>query len=134
LPLKDLLGAHGIQGHIDPSAWAQRLGLRVSEDRGVHLKFVFTDGAAQRAGMAPGDEWIGIDRPASTSPAASAGRVQKIEALGLYLGASNRCTALIARDQQLLRIPLVVPAANDPRVGTWRMSVADAAALKRWLD
>ena len=44
------------------------------------------------------------------------------------------CTALIARDQQLLRLPLVVPAANDPRVGTWRLSVADAAALKRWLD
>jgi len=28
---------------------------------------------------------------------------------------------------------LVVPAATDPRVGTWRLSVADAAALQRWL-
>jgi hypothetical protein len=40
---------------------------------------------------------------------------------------------LVARDQQLLRLPLVVPAATDPRVGTWRLSVADAAALQRWL-
>ena len=133
LPLKDLLGAHGLQVHIDPSAWAQRLGLRVSEDRGVHLKFVFTDGAAQRAGMAPGDEWIGIELPASKGRAASAWRLQKIDDLGLYLGAAKRCTALVARDQQLLRLPLVVPEANDPRVGTWRLSVADAAALQRWL-
>jgi predicted metalloprotease with PDZ domain len=134
LPLKELLVAHGVQVHIDPSAWAQRLGLRVGEGPGVHLKFVFTDGAAQRAGMAPGDEWIGIELPPSKGHAASAWRMQKIDDLGLYLGAAKRCTALVARDQQLLRLPLVVPAANDPRVGTWRLSVADATALKRWLD
>jgi predicted metalloprotease with PDZ domain len=133
LPLKDLLGAHGIQVHIDPSAWAQRLGLRMSEDKGVQVKFVFTGGAAQRAGMAPGDEWIGIELPASKGQAASAWRLQKIDDLGLYLGAAKRCTALVARDQQLLRLPLQVPAADDPRVGTWRLSVADAAALQRWL-
>ena len=134
LPLKELLGAHGIQVHIDPSAWAQRLGLRVGEGPGVQLKFVFTAGAAQRAGMAPGDEWIGIELPASKGHAASAWRLQKIDDLGLYLGSGKRCTALVARDQQLLRLPLVVPAANDPRVGTWRLGVADATALKRWLD
>jgi len=134
LPLKELLSAHGVQVHIDPSAWAQRLGLRVGEGPGVQLKFVFTDGAAQRAGMAPGDEWIGIELPASKGHAASAWRLQKIDDLGLYLGSGKRCTALVARDQQLLRLPLVVPAANDPRVGTWRLGVTDAAALQRWLD
>ena len=134
LPLKELLGAHGVQVHIDPSAWAQRLGLRVGEGPGVQLKFVFTDGAAQRAGMAPGDEWIGIELPASNGQGASAWRLQKIDDLGLYLGSGKRCTALVARDQQLLRLPLVVPAANDLRVGTWRLSVTDAAALQRWLD
>jgi hypothetical protein len=40
---------------------------------------------------------------------------------------------LVARDQQLLRLPLTVPSADDPRVGTWRLSVADSAALERWL-
>ena len=72
--------------------------------------------------------------PASKGRAASAWRLQKIDDLGLYLGSGKRCTALVARDQQLLRLPLVLPAANDPRVGTWRLSVADATALKRWLD
>jgi predicted metalloprotease with PDZ domain len=134
LPLKELLGSHGVQVHIDPSAWAQRLGLRVGEGPGVQLKFVFTDGAAQRAGMAPGDEWIGIELPASKGHAASAWRLQKIDELGLYLGSGKRCTALVARDQQLLRLPLVVPAANDPRVGTWRLGVTDAKALQHWLD
>lgn len=133
LPLKELLSSHGVQVHIDPSAWAQRLGLRVGEGPGVQLKFVFTDGAAQRAGMAPGDEWIGIELPASKGRATSAWRLQKIDDLGFYLGAAKRCTALVARDQQLLRLPLQVPAADDPRVGTWRLSVADAAALQRWL-
>jgi hypothetical protein len=52
----------------------------------------------------------------------------------LYLGSGKRCTALVARDQQLLRLPLVVPAANDPRVGTWRLGVTDAKALQHWLD
>jgi predicted metalloprotease with PDZ domain len=106
----------------------------VGEGPGVQLKFVFTDGAAQRAGMAPGDEWIGIELPASKGHAASAWRLQKIDELGLYLGSGKRCTALVARDQQLLRLPLVVPAANDPRVGTWRLSVTDAKALQHWLD
>ena len=96
LPLKELLGAHGVQVHIDPSAWAQRLGLRVGEGPGVQLKFVFTDGAAQRAGMAPGDEWIGIELPASNGQGASAWRLQKIDDLGLYLGSGKRCTALVA--------------------------------------
>ena len=134
LPLRALLGDNGVRVHVDPSAWAQRLGLRVSEDQGVHLKFVFSDSAAQRAGMAPGDEWLGLELPASKGRPAQAWRLQKIDDLGLYLGQAKRCTALVARDQQLLRLPLAVPAANDPRVGTWRLSVADAAALKRWLD
>jgi hypothetical protein len=60
--------------------------------------------------------------------------LQKIDELGLYLGAAKRCTALVARDQQLLRLPLQVPAADDPRVGTWRLSVADATALQGWLN
>jgi len=133
LPLQNLLAQAGVQVHVDPSAWAQRLGLRVSEDKGVQLKYVFTDGAAQRAGMAPGDEWLGVELPARQGHPAQAWRLQKLDDLNLYLAQAKRCTALVARDQQLLRLPLRVPSADDPRVGTWRLSVADGAALERWL-
>ncbi len=133
LPLQDLLAQAGVQVHVDPSAWAQRLGLRVSEDKGVQLKYVFTDGAAQRAGMAPGDEWLGVELTARKGHQAQAWRLQKLDDLNLYLAQAKRCTALVARDQQLLRLPLTVPSADDPRVGTWRLSVADSAALERWL-
>jgi predicted metalloprotease with PDZ domain len=133
LPLQDLLAQVGVKVHVDPSAWAQRLGLRVNEDQGVQLKFVFTDGAAQRAGMAPGDEWLGVELPARKGHQAQAWRLQKLDDLNLYVAQAKRCTALVARDQQLLRLPLTLPNADDPRVGTWRLSVADAAALERWL-
>jgi predicted metalloprotease with PDZ domain len=39
---------------------AQRLGLRVAENHSVQIKTVLRGGAAEQAGFAAGDEWLGL--------------------------------------------------------------------------
>ncbi len=147
LPLEQLLLAHGVAALDEPAQPAQALGLRVDEKDGrVQIKVVLRGGAAERAGFAAGDEWIGIELPASRDGknrkgskargAAPAWRLAKLEDLALYLG--NECggearatgiVAIVARDKRLLRLPLEVPQ----REKTLRLVVKDEAQLARWL-
>ena len=130
LPLKDLLQQHGVIVLEEPAQLAHRLGLRVAESRGVQVKTVLRGGAAEKAGFAAGDEWLGIE-PVSRSGTAPAGgwRMSRLDDLNLYAGNAKKVTALIARDQRLLRLDLVLP----PAMCTWRLVVKDAALLERWL-
>ncbi len=132
LPLQDLLQAHGVAVHHDPAQLAQRLGLRVAEANGsVQVKVVLRGGAAEAAGLAAGDEWLGIELPAAKSAknAATGWRLTKLDDLLLYAGTATQLTALVARDRRLLRLPLALPAAST----TWRLAVQDTPALDTWL-
>ena len=160
LPLKRLLATHGITVSNEPSQLAQRLGLRVAEggSNGIVVKTVLAAGAAERAGLAAGDEWIGIRlaagsggprrRAVAATPVSSEGfatiagsaadshdgaagwRLRKLDELPLYLGETTSFTALIARDQRLLELPFSLP--YDDR--TWRLSLRDAARAQWWLS
>jgi predicted metalloprotease with PDZ domain len=124
LPLKKLLEQHGVAVFEEPAQLAQRLGLRVTESQGVVVKTVLRGGAAERAGFAPGDEWLGIE-------AAKTGwRMSKLDDLLLYAGTKNKLQALVARDKRLLRLPLAMPAAAT----TWRLAIKDSAPLNHWLN
>ena len=126
LPLGELLAAHGITLKTETAQMAQRLGLRVQETGSVQIKTVLADGAAARAGMMAGDEWLGVE-------AAGAGwRLKRLDDLPLYAGAQPDVVALVARDARLLRLPLAIPAA-DGRGDTVALGVADAALAARWL-
>ncbi len=122
LPLKDLLQAHGVVVREEPSQLAQALGLRVDESTGIRIKMVLEGGPAARAGMAAGDEWLGIElapprgRGAPGSSAA-AWRLMRLDELPLYAGSASRVTALVARDKRLLRLPLSLPK----QAITWRL-------------
>ncbi len=132
LPLQDLLQAHGVAVHHDPAQLAQRLGLRVTEANGsVQVKVVLRGGAAEAAGLAAGDEWLGIELPAtkSTKSAATGWRLTKPHDPLLYAGSATKPPALVARDRRLLRLPLALPAAST----TWRLAVQDTPALDTWL-
>lgn len=132
LPLQDLLQAHGVPVHHDPAQLAQRLGLRVAEANGsVQVKVVLRGGAAEAAGLAAGDEWLGIELPAANNAknAATGWRLTKLDDLLLYAGTATQLTALVARDRRLLRLPLALPAAST----TWRLAVQDTPALDTWL-
>ena len=123
LPLRELLSLHGVAVLDDPAQLAQRLGLRVSESNGIQVKAVLRGGAAEAAGMAAGDEWLGVE------VGKQAWRLNKLDELPLYAGKAPRVTALVARDKRLLRLPLKVPAAAT----TWRLAVRDAAKVSAWL-
>ncbi|MDR3454948.1 MAG: peptidase M61 [Rhodoferax sp.] len=127
LPLQDLLQRHGVAVLDEPAQLAQRLGLRVSESNGIQVKTVLRGGAAERAGLAAGDEWLGIEFGAKASQ--SSWRLNKLDELLLYAGPSRKVTVVIARDKRLLRLALALP----PAVTTWRLALRDAALAKPWL-
>ncbi len=137
LPLEELLGAHGISVKRDDAPTAQRLGLRVSETGAVQIKTVLRSGLAEQAGMAAGDEWIGIEAQGQ------GWRIGKLDDIALYAGTEKAVTALVARDRRLLRLPLALewPAptgrkrgAGWPAADTISLGVTDAAQAARWLD
>ena len=128
LPLQKLLASQGVSVHHEPAQLAQRLGLRVSEEHSVQVKTVLSGTAAQRAGFAPGDEWLGVE---VTGQSPSAWRMKKLDDLLLYAGPVKKVTALVSRDRQLLRLPLSVPHVTDN--STWRLAVDSTAQVKRWL-
>ena len=123
LPLQELLQKHGVAVLEEPAQLAQRLGLRVTEAAGVQIKQVLRGGAAEQAGIAANDEWLGVE------VAASGWRMTRLDDLTLYAGAHKKVTALVARDRKLLRLELTLPAA----VTTWRLVLRDAGMAQPWL-
>jgi predicted metalloprotease with PDZ domain len=127
LPLKPLLEAQGVAVLEEPAQWAQRLGLRVSESAGVHIKVVLRGGAAEQAGLAAGDEWLGLE--VGTGKAATQWRMNKLDDLLLYTGHATKVGILVARDKRLLKLTLQLPKT----VTTWRLAARDPQRLSKWL-
>ena len=126
LPLAELLATVGVEMAADPSQPAQRLGLRAVESGGaVQVKVLLRGGAAEKAGMAVGDEWIGVE-----TPDGAAWRITKLDDLALYLGAGLITTVLVARDKRLLKLPLELPPTDT----TARLVLRDAARVSAWLE
>lgn len=123
LPLRDLLEQHGVTVMEEPSQLQQRLGVRVAEANGVVLKNVLRGGAAEQAGFAAGDEWLGVE------VAGTGWRLGKLDDLLLYAGTHRKFTALVARDRRLLRLELAMPASAT----TWRLAMRDPARAQGWL-
>jgi len=125
LPLESLLLARGVNVSHDPAQLQQRLGLRSSDSGGtVVVKTVLRGGAAEQAGFAPNDEWLGVE------VGGQGWRLGKLDDLLLYAGSQRRLTALVARDRRLLRLELVLPAAST----TWRLGLRDEAQARAWLN
>jgi len=124
LPLKELLQAHGVAVMDEPDQLAQRLGLRCSENAGLVVKAVLHGGPAHAAGLSAGDEWLGVETPQD-----GGWRLQRLDDLNMYARPGQALTALVARDQALLRLPLRMPGAGS----TWRLAVRDAARVDAWL-
>ncbi len=128
LPLRALLEQHGLTILEEPAQLAQQLGLRVSEDGALQIKTVLRGGAAERAGFAAGDEWLGLE--VGTGRAAQGWRMTRLDELPLYAGKHSKVKALVARDKRLLQLALTLPKA----VTTWRLSVRDSQTVSRWLS
>jgi predicted metalloprotease with PDZ domain len=130
LPVLALLQQHGAKLINDKAPLAQQLGLRVSESGGLTLKTVLRGGAAEAAGMAAGDEWLGVEfAPPKRGQPAEAWRIHKLDEVAQLRGQRQKLTALVSRDKRLLRCPLEWPALAQ----AVRLTVGDASLLKPWL-
>jgi predicted metalloprotease with PDZ domain len=127
LPLRELLTGHGITVEAETSGMAQRLGLRVSEAAGsVQVKVVLRGGAGEAAGLAAGDEWLGLDVGAKGQ--GGSWRLGKLDELSALLGKERQLTALVSRDKRLLRLPLTVPAQSSG----WKLSAPKERVADQW--
>ncbi len=131
LPVLPLLAQTGAKVQHEKAPLAQQLGLRVSEANGaIALKNVLRGGAAEAAGMAAGDEWIGVEfAPGKRGQNAEAWRVNKLDEVNALRGPRARLTALVSRDKRLLRCPLTWPETTQ----AVKLGVGDAGLLGRWL-
>jgi len=146
LPLAELLAAHGVALKPEQPQLAQRLGLRVTENHSVQLKTVLRGGPAEKAGMAAGDEWLGLQVQGQ------GWRIARLEDVAFYAGAATQVTAVVARDGRLLQLPMALPAAQAAVApgkskpagqrsrkataatpDTISLTATDSIALGRWL-
>ncbi len=131
LPLPSLLETRGVKAAHDKAPIAQQLGLRVSEAGGnVVIKTVLRGGAAEAAGLAANDEWLGVEFPPARKGAeGESWRIHKLDELPPLRARRPQLTVLVSRDKRLLRLPLVWPTESF----TVRLSVGDAEKLTPWL-
>jgi predicted metalloprotease with PDZ domain len=130
LPLTALLETAGVAIKSEPAPFAQRVGLRVSEGplTGVQVKSVLRGGAAERAGVAPGDELLAIN----------GWRVRRMDDALQWLAPQATAELLIVRDGRVLTLQLDTAPGAEAGHG-YTLSVADKAsgpamALRRaWL-
>ena len=139
LPLAALLAAHGVSLKPDTAQLAQRLGIRVAENHSVQIKTVLRGSAAEQAGFAAGDEWLGL------RVKTQAWRINKLDDVAFYAGPQTKLVAVVARDGRLLELPLALPAAvppgsaaqgkarRQPAPDTVALTATDTAAVSRWL-
>ncbi|WP_019430627.1 M61 family metallopeptidase [Limnohabitans sp. Rim47] len=131
LPLRDLLSGQGIEVSAEIATMAQRLGLRVSEAGGsVHIKGVLRGSAAEAAGMAAGDEWLGLDVGETPAARAQGGswRLNKLDDLPALMGREHQLVALVSRDKRLLRLHLKVPA----QASSWKLAMPAQRKAGQW--
>ena len=123
LPLRELLTGQGVDVSAEIATMAQRLGLRVIEAGGsVHVKVVLRGSAAEKAGLAAGDEWLGLE--VGSKAQGGSWRLNKLDELPALLGKEQQLVALISRDKRLMRLPLKVPA----QASGWKLSMPVAHA------
>ena len=123
LPLARLLEAQGIRIHAEPGNFAQHLGLRHTDANGsVQVKAVLRGSAAEQAGFAAGDEWLGLEVGARGQQ--GHWRVHKLSDVPELLGKERKALALVSRDKQLLRLPLTVPQQST----VWRLEASSGCS------
>jgi predicted metalloprotease with PDZ domain len=119
LPVAKLLESQGIQIHVESTGFGDRLGLRHSDSAsGVQVKAVLRGSAAEAAGLAARDEWLGIE--VGAKGLGGSWRVNKLSEVPELLGKERKFTALVSRDRQLLRLPFTVPQQSS----VWRLEAA----------
>ena len=131
LPLAGLLDRLGVAWQTQASTLAQRLGLKVSESAltGIKVSQVLRGGIGETSGFAPGDELLAVGD----------WRVRRLDDALRLVQPGEPAVWLVARDQRLQRLTVVLPSDAAAPVGAVQLAVLAApsrAALalrKAWL-
>ena len=118
LPLQPLLASFGVAWNAETPTLAQRLGVRVNESAltGVKVTHVLRGGAAERAGLSAGDELLAVD----------GWRLRRLEDATRVTKAGVAASLLVARDQRVVDLSLMLPAGVAG--GTVTLAAAPGAA------
>jgi len=119
LPLQDLLQSFGVEWQVRPATLAQRLGVRLNESAltGIKVTHVLRGGVAQQAGLAAGDEIIGL----------GAWRLRRLDDALRLFEPGRAAPLLVARDQRIMTLKLLVPKLADRDNATVTLRVAAKA-------
>ena len=101
LPLQALLHSVAVEWQAQSASLAQRLGLRISESAltGVRITHVLSESAAQRAGLAAGDELLAVN----------GWRVRRLEDATRVAAPGEGAAWLVSRDQRVLALKVLFP-------------------------
>jgi len=121
LPLAKLLAQAGVALQAEAGDMAAAWGLRVSEGAlsGVHVKTVHRHSAAERAGVAAGDELLAV----------AGWRVRRLDDARAWIGSGGTMELTVVRDQRLLNLRLE-PKAAQPAGVTLALAEKAAAAAR----
>jgi predicted metalloprotease with PDZ domain len=125
-PLATLLAKMGVDWREEAPGLAAALGLRLSEGAltGVQVRGVLRDSAAERAGLAAGDDLL----------AADGWRLRRLDDLAQWVAPGRPFELLVARDQRVLTLRVVPDARPQPTVTLSAAGNAAARARRRaWL-
>lgn len=105
LPLAALLEAAGVEQRAEKVGYTTSLGLRLADGgSAVLVKQVLAGSAAQRAGIAPGDELIAVDD----------WRIRRLDEAQQWLEPGRAFELLLVRDQRLQRVTVQPGAGAAP--------------------
>ncbi len=128
IALPDALARFGVRWREQAPTLAQRWGLRVAESAltGVRVTHVLRGGAAEAAGLAAGDELLGVE----------GWRLRRLDDAAPLLPAKGSARLLASRDQRLLELSIATPstAAGAVQLALDEgASAASRALRKAWL-
>jgi predicted metalloprotease with PDZ domain len=108
LPLPALLRSAGVKLAHEPSGWAARLGLRLSEGpvSGVQVRQVLRGSPAEAAGVSAGDELLAVD----------GWRIRKLDEALAWVDEAAGFELLACRDQRILSLRLAPADAGGPQI------------------
>lgn len=135
LPLPSLLASFGVRCNTTAAPWDERLGLRLCAGEGLRLQSVRSGGAAHQAGLAAGDEWLGLELSDQQS-----WRLRRLEDLSCYLpapphnDADLECRILVARNDRLMHLPLRVPGPQSAAARQIELVLDDPVRAQIWLQ
>ena len=121
LPLPALLAQAGVTLQAEGGDLASEWGLRLSEGAlsGIHVKTVHRDSAAERAGVAAGDELLAVD----------GWRVRRLDDARAWIGHRQPVALTVVRDQRLVPLTLA-PDAAQPTGVTLTLADKPASAVR----